>query len=197
MKKNIFVCAVCEVLFNSRTVKKYCSEHCTRISKLRAEKVVKQTLTCLYCGEVFTTERKNKQCCSSVCTSRYFRAKNPKSYEKLYTVSRFKIFARDNFQCIYCGKSSIEDKQELHLEHIYPRSKGGNNNVNNLVTSCKVCNLEKSARELNKDILERIYKVVKERNVEYFKGIDTKELEAEFDKMYKYESIKDVEKIEL
>lgn len=167
----------------------FCDSFCEETYKMNMKPKKVYNSNCLYCKKIFLTTNGLKKYCSQKCANENYAKNNPKVYSNQYTVSRFKIFARDNFQCIYCGKSSIEDKQELHLEHIYPRSKGGNNSVSNLVTSCKVCNLEKSARELDNDILERIYKVVKERNDKYFKDIDTKELEVEFDKMYKYEKI--------
>jgi hypothetical protein len=84
---------------------------------------------------------------------------------------------------VCCGKSSIENKAELHLEHIFPRSKGGTNQIDNVVTSCAVCNLEKSAKILTKKNLERIVIEVSRRNRVYFKG-DVSKLEIELDKLY-------------
>lgn len=62
---------------------------------------------------------------------------------------RFEVFKRDNFKCQYCGQSSPE--VILHVDHINPVSKGGDNDVMNLVTSCVDCNLGKGARELDDD----------------------------------------------
>lgn len=59
---------------------------------------------------------------------------------------RFSIFERDDFTCQYCGKHPPE--VILHLDHIYPVSKGGKNEIENLITSCVDCNLGKSDREL-------------------------------------------------
>ena len=60
---------------------------------------------------------------------------------------RYAIYERDNCQCAYCnckvipGKSSTEGKEALAtLDHIIPRSVGGNNKSDNLVTACVSCN---------------------------------------------------------
>lgn len=51
---------------------------------------------------------------------------------------RFEVFKRDDFQCQYCGKSSPHIV--LEIDHIIPKSEGGENNLENLTTSCFNCN---------------------------------------------------------
>ena len=60
---------------------------------------------------------------------------------------RFEVFKRDSFKCQYCGKSSPD--VILHIDHIKPVSKGGSNDVTNLLTACDSCNLGKSNIELD------------------------------------------------
>lgn len=60
---------------------------------------------------------------------------------------RFEIFKRDSFKCQYCGKSAPE--VVLEVDHIVPVSKGGDNEMFNLVTACFDCNRGKSNRELS------------------------------------------------
>ena len=60
---------------------------------------------------------------------------------------RFEVFKRDGFTCQYCGKKPPD--VILHVDHIHPISKGGTNDLINLVTSCADCNLGKGARELS------------------------------------------------
>lgn len=62
---------------------------------------------------------------------------------------RFEVMKRDAFTCQYCGKSAPD--VILHIDHIKPVSKGGNNGMLNLVTSCQSCNLGKSNIELSDD----------------------------------------------
>lgn len=60
---------------------------------------------------------------------------------------RFEVFKRDSFKCQYCGRSAPEVL--LHVDHITPVSKGGTNDILNLVTACADCNLGKGARRLD------------------------------------------------
>lgn len=59
---------------------------------------------------------------------------------------RFEVFKRDSFTCQYCG-SKVPDVI-LEVDHIKPVSKGGKNELINLVTSCFSCNRGKGKREL-------------------------------------------------
>ncbi len=59
---------------------------------------------------------------------------------------RFEILKRDRFRCRYCGAKAPDIL--LHIEHIEPVSKGGGNELENLVAACVECNLGKGARLL-------------------------------------------------
>ena len=61
---------------------------------------------------------------------------------------RFDVLEKDNFTCQYCGAKSVDDNVLLEVDHIVPVSKGGDNNIENLVTSCKKCNIGKSTKKL-------------------------------------------------
>jgi len=60
---------------------------------------------------------------------------------------RFEVFKRDSFACQYCGQKSPDVL--LEVDHIEPVSKGGSNELFNLITSCKACNAGKSDRKLS------------------------------------------------
>lgn len=59
-------------------------------------------------------------------------------------MKRLRIYMRDKFRCQYCG----EKKQagELTLDHIFPRSRGGENSPVNIVAACLACNNRKGCR---------------------------------------------------
>lgn len=58
---------------------------------------------------------------------------------------RFQVMRRDNFTCQQCGASPAKNPSvELHLDHIFPWSKGGQTTYDNLQTLCSNCNLGKS-----------------------------------------------------
>lgn len=76
---------------------------------------------------------------------------------------RFEVFKRDSFKCQYCGRSAPE--VVLHVDHIRPVSKGGTNDIFNLITSCSDCNNGKGARKLSDaSMLEKQKKQLDELN---------------------------------
>ena len=58
---------------------------------------------------------------------------------------RYLVMKRDNYSCKQCGASPAKDPSiELHIDHIFPWSKGGETTFENLQTLCSKCNLGKS-----------------------------------------------------
>lgn len=62
---------------------------------------------------------------------------------------RFEVFKRDSFTCQYCGGKAPE--VILEVDHINPVSKGGKNELLNLISSCFDCNRGKSDKTLSDD----------------------------------------------
>lgn len=56
---------------------------------------------------------------------------------------RYDILRRDNFRCQICGATAADGVQ-LHVDHIFPVSKGGKTEPSNLRTLCDRCNRGKS-----------------------------------------------------
>lgn len=56
-------------------------------------------------------------------------------------VSRREVLRRDQHTCQYCGS-----KRQLTLDHVLPRSLGGQHTWDNVVTACAPCNGRKGAR---------------------------------------------------
>jgi 5-methylcytosine-specific restriction endonuclease McrA len=59
-------------------------------------------------------------------------------------MKRTRIYMRDKFRCQYCGVKKTAS--ELTLDHILPRSCGGDNSPMNVVTACVACNNRKGNR---------------------------------------------------
>jgi 5-methylcytosine-specific restriction endonuclease McrA len=53
-------------------------------------------------------------------------------------LNRQNIFKRDGHRCQYCGTA-----EELTLDHVVPKSRGGQSKWDNLTTACKRCNSRK------------------------------------------------------
>lgn len=70
--------------------------------------------------------------------------KNPSLYHSKSDVPSARkkaIKKRDGYKCQYCG--SKFDEEELEVDHIYPRSMGGSNHPQNLMTLCSDHNRKK------------------------------------------------------
>ncbi len=61
-------------------------------------------------------------------------------------LSRKNILLRDRNTCQYCGV--VLPSSELTLDHVQPRSRGGNSTWENLVACCHTCNRRKGNRLL-------------------------------------------------
>jgi 5-methylcytosine-specific restriction endonuclease McrA len=57
--------------------------------------------------------------------------------------TRRNIFKRDKWTCQYCGMKSKNPKT-LTIDHVMPKSRGGDSTWTNLVTACPSCNRKKA-----------------------------------------------------
>lgn len=73
--------------------------------------------------------------------------------------SRKNVYKRDNYTCQYCGmKPSQED---LTVDHVMPRSRGGHSEWANCVSACSKCNKKKgnkTTEEAGMKLLQKPYK---------------------------------------
>jgi 5-methylcytosine-specific restriction endonuclease McrA len=63
-------------------------------------------------------------------------------YRTSVTFTKRNVLIRDHFKCAYCGAS----KERLSIDHIIPKSRGGEMTFENCVAACKACNLAKGGR---------------------------------------------------
>jgi len=70
---------------------------------------------------------------------RYERVRRPS-----LRLTRRNVMLRDAHQCQYC--TTRPPLRELNIDHVMPRSRGGSDTWENLVTACRRCNLTKSSR---------------------------------------------------
>jgi 5-methylcytosine-specific restriction endonuclease McrA len=70
------------------------------------------------------------------------------SYDKVprrdIRFSRRNVYLRDGHCCLYCGRRFAEE--ELNLDHVVPRDRGGVTSWENIVTACIRCNAQKANR---------------------------------------------------
>ncbi|MCC6527418.1 MAG: HNH endonuclease [Polyangiaceae bacterium] len=70
---------------------------------------------------------------------RYGRSRRP-----AIRLTRRNVMLRDDHQCQYCGRRPAP--RDLNIDHVVPRSRGGENSWVNLVTACRPCNRRKGHR---------------------------------------------------
>jgi 5-methylcytosine-specific restriction endonuclease McrA len=70
---------------------------------------------------------------------RYERMRRP-----AIRLTRRNLMLRDGHQCQYCARRP--PVRDLNIDHVVPRSRGGPNSWENLVTACRPCNLRKGRR---------------------------------------------------
>lgn len=56
--------------------------------------------------------------------------------------SKKNVLVRDGFSCGYCGNRHVK----LTIDHIVPKSRGGDTTFENCVSSCRSCNNQKGGR---------------------------------------------------
>lgn len=58
--------------------------------------------------------------------------------------TRINLMLRDGHQCQYCARRA--PVRDLNIDHVLPRSRGGPDSWENLVTACRPCNLRKGKK---------------------------------------------------
>lgn len=58
--------------------------------------------------------------------------------------SRYNVFLRDLFTCQYCGLDMRTRQNEVTLDHVNPRARGGKTVWDNSITACPECNTKKA-----------------------------------------------------
>ena len=67
------------------------------------------------------------------------------------SAKRRKVLKRDNYRCLECGS-----KDNLTVDHAIPKSKGGTNEMSNIITLCEKHNKRKGNRLRQKYVLMAI-----------------------------------------
>lgn len=63
-------------------------------------------------------------------------------YQRRVNLSRRAVLHRDGNACQYCGRDADS------IDHVVPRSRGGDHSWDNVVAACRRCNLSKGSRLL-------------------------------------------------
>lgn len=83
-------------------------------------------------------------------------------YNRVQFPTKQNIYKRDNFTCVYTGRKL--NKEQLSVDHVVPRSRGGTDTWENLVTCDRQLNSKKSNFLLSETNLKLKYKPYKPSN---------------------------------
>lgn len=154
-RKETRACAYCEQPFvvKRAATDKCCSWKC-RVARQHTpawptwKKILRQ---CGQCGKEFLSKRHEttRKFCSRICkdyAQRIYDSPAPAFYWlTAWKECRAKVLERDQHRCQQCGF----DGSGLHVHHILHKRKGGNEDMNNLVTLCNRCHRMRHMEEPN------------------------------------------------
>jgi len=89
---------------------------------------------------------------------------------KRIILNRKNILLRDSFQCQYCGKTDLP----LTIDHIIPRSRGGEYSWENLITACPPCNSKKGNRTPREACMHPLKQPIRPNNLMFMQQLTTK-----------------------
>lgn len=92
----------------------------------------------------FRSERAALPCPTVIRLVRYVHV--PRRFRR--QVTNTFLFARDDYECQYCGRHrrELRGREFLTRDHVLPTSRGGENSWENVVTACSPCNNRKGDR---------------------------------------------------
>ena len=114
------------------------------------------TGVCADCDAPFTDNQPNARYCSTRCTDRAGRRRRRALEYKAAGEFRYsdimRQYRRQGYACAYCKQpcSGLPDP-----EHVMPLSRGGRNDMTNLVAACRSCNTDKSDLMLTEWAIDR------------------------------------------
>ena len=90
-------------------------------------------------GGQMHSERLSMQVPSVIRLTRFVRV----PFRTRVPLSRRAVFARDEHRCQYCGRAAE------NIDHVIPKSRGGQHAWENVVAACRPCNARKEDRYLH------------------------------------------------
>lgn len=105
-----------------------------------------------------------------IVLSKYDKLPKPKAH-----FSRRNIYKRDNLTCQYCGKKFRSN--DLNIDHVIPRSQGGQTTWENCVISCIPCNSRKANRRPAEAGM-KLLSVPKKPSIDFLRLGDTKPVDS-------------------
>lgn len=124
-----------------------------------------------------------------LCDYKYFLQqliKHLEDFVKDGKIDRQAVYDKYDGHCAYCG-CKLESIKDMQVDHILPQRNGGNNEIDNLNPSCRLCNHYKRGNDLETfrtfslgGLIERLKKIYIFRVALKYGMIDIKNWDAKF-----------------
>lgn len=155
-------CQFCNEEFERHARQKFCTFKCStekkkqdRINRERKESKKRKSIVrqCQHCKADFYSHARNKVYCTKNCSVYAYKKRHKdkiannvqrrrnkaKGLEHSLTDIQWDFIIREfSGGCAYCG-----EKSDLERDHFIPISKSGEFTINNIIPSCKKCNISK------------------------------------------------------
>jgi len=116
-----------------------------------------RSVECGWCGNAFQTTRTRARFCTPRCLDRFKKAarrgREHNAYGTYSWAELAKLWKTFEKCCAYCRRPTPLDK--IQAEHVVALSRGGANNLTNLLPSCSACNSDKRDLALSDWALDR------------------------------------------
>lgn len=144
--RNIANCLNCNKSFILKVKwQKCCSYECGyRYQNNKTTRSINNEL-CVRCGSSLQHKRMGAMYCSRTCKSMDHNFKHrARGGRRTTTARRRLIIERDRSVCYLCG--ILVPFDEVEVDHLLPRSRGGTSEPHNLAVSCMKCNRRRGNR---------------------------------------------------
>lgn len=139
-----------------KNITKYRKESSLSHNKNRSKRLENQRKYYLNNKQYFSKKNKNYRKSNSVYISLQNRKRKDllKNYPIIKKQDISELLFRHNHKCYYC-KIDVKVGFNLNMDHVIPLSRGGTHTIENLVPSCKLCNLRKGTKSIEEFLKDK------------------------------------------
>lgn len=140
------ICVLCENSFLPITAwQKACSKKCGYTYQNSKRPAPVNTKLCLRCGNSLVHKNSKALYCSRTCKSMDHNFKHRgRGGRRITTARRRLIIERDGSICYLCHQ--LVEFANVEIDHLIPRSRGGDSSPKNLSVTCLKCNRSRGNR---------------------------------------------------
>lgn len=101
-----------------------------------------------------------------------------------YKKIKEELIKKNGNKCSICGRK-FDEFEHPTIDHIFPISLGGKDNIENLQLTCNICNIKKSDKLIYSEMFEKYIQLIIERNDKYEIVRNVKQISKQIDLLIK------------